>query len=39
MKTGDDSRITPNLLRTIYKTAVQHGGREEFEKMKEIQYV
>jgi aminopeptidase 2 len=37
MKTGDDSRIPPNLLMTTYKTAVRHGGREEFEKMKQIQ--
>ncbi|KDQ20056.1 hypothetical protein BOTBODRAFT_62421 [Botryobasidium botryosum FD-172 SS1] len=34
--TGDDSRIPIDLQGIIYCTAVQHGGREEYEAVKRI---
>ncbi|KAH7342157.1 peptidase family M1-domain-containing protein [Rhizoctonia solani] len=34
--TGDESRIPANLQRIIYRIAVQHGGREEYESVKKI---
>jgi len=34
--TGDDSRIPPDLRTIIYRMAVRHGGREEYEAVKRI---
>ncbi|THV07366.1 leucyl aminopeptidase [Dendrothele bispora CBS 962.96] len=36
MKTGDDSRIPADLQRTIYRVAVKHGGRDEYNAVKAI---
>ena len=36
VKTGDDSRIPPDLETITYRTAVKHGGREQWELVKDI---
>ncbi|OCH95247.1 hypothetical protein OBBRIDRAFT_788437 [Obba rivulosa] len=36
MKTGDDSRIPPDLEYATYRTAVNNGGRAEWEAVKNI---
>ncbi|WVQ78532.1 hypothetical protein IAT38_000618 [Cryptococcus sp. DSM 104549] len=36
LKSGDDSRIPPDLQRTIFSTVVEHGGVEEYEKLLEV---
>ncbi|KAJ7911598.1 leucyl aminopeptidase [Mycena leptocephala] len=33
MKTGDDTRIPPNLQQTIFVSAARFGGREEFDAL------
>jgi aminopeptidase 2 len=36
MRTQDDSRIPGDLFRTTIRTAVKHGGREEYEFAKAL---
>ncbi|KAJ7102847.1 leucyl aminopeptidase [Mycena epipterygia] len=36
MKTGDDSRILPNLQQLIFTAAARSGGREEFDALLKI---
>lgn len=36
MKTGDDIHTPADLILAIYQTAVFHGGREEWEAVKQI---
>jgi len=36
VKTGDDSRIPPDLETITYRIAVKHGGREQWEFVKGI---
>ncbi|KAF5367551.1 hypothetical protein D9758_003664 [Tetrapyrgos nigripes] len=36
MKTGDDSKIPADLQRATYRTAVKHGGRDEYNAVKGI---
>ncbi|KAJ6565669.1 peptidase family M1-domain-containing protein [Mycena sp. CBHHK59/15] len=36
LATGDDSLIPPDLAGAIYKVAVRHGGRPEYERVREI---
>ena len=33
---NDDSRIPPDLQRTIYSAAVRHGGIKEYEKIRKL---
>lgn len=35
-RTGDDSIIPADLVRTTYAAAVRYGGREEYDAMKKI---
>ncbi|CAE6537754.1 unnamed protein product [Rhizoctonia solani] len=34
--TGDDSKIPADLLRIVYRIAVQYGGEQEYEAVKKI---
>ncbi|CUA73079.1 hypothetical protein RSOLAG22IIIB_05144 [Rhizoctonia solani] len=34
--TGDESKIPPNLRRIVYRIAVKHGGKEEYEAVRKI---
>lgn len=36
LESGDDSKIPPDLQRTIYTNATRHGGLQEYEKMLEV---
>jgi len=36
VETGDDSRIPPDLEATIYRIAVKHGSKEQWEFVKGI---
>jgi len=36
VETGDDSRIPPDLEAITYRIAVKHGGREQWESVKDI---
>ncbi|ORX33751.1 leucyl aminopeptidase [Kockovaella imperatae] len=36
MKTGDDSRIPPDIQRNVFSTAIQFGGSEEWEKVLSV---
>lgn len=36
LSNGDDSRIPPDLQRSIYVNAIRHGGEKEYTKMLEV---
>ncbi|TFK74328.1 leucyl aminopeptidase [Pluteus cervinus] len=36
LKTGDDSRIPPDLERVIFQTAIKKGGRAEYEAVVKV---
>lgn len=36
MKTGDDSRIPPDLQDITYKVAAKHGGQAEWDKLASL---
>ncbi|SAM58350.1 probable AAP1-alanine/arginine aminopeptidase [Ustilago bromivora] len=36
VSTGDDSQIHPDLLRTVFSRAVEHGGEKEYEAVLAI---